>query len=281
MRVLKIILVCLLLTLGIYSQTPDKRIVPSVPDINGRAVSLVKPAFPETAVAVDADGASIILRVVVDENGNVVSADCSLTCHEMLRDAAELAAMTSKFAPLMIDGRPVRYQGQLHYTFVVERVSWHRFGTALESTRQMDNLSLGPVAQILSPAFAAEKAKLLTLDADGVDFETRQKTITEVTGLIKSRLTGNDLWKFELAMALRRATFWLHTGRIDRVQMQKALDDLGPHIASAPEGTSKQFLTDLQTLAKFQIQSNVSDRDLSRLINEMSRKLSPVFNERR
>ena len=42
------------------------------------AVSLVKPAFPETAIAVDADGASTIVIVIVDENGIPISAKCSL-----------------------------------------------------------------------------------------------------------------------------------------------------------------------------------------------------------
>ncbi|MEJ7849005.1 MAG: energy transducer TonB [Pyrinomonadaceae bacterium] len=92
-----------------------------VPDINGMAVSLIKPAFPETAVDVDADGTTVSLRVIVDENGNVTSAICSLMCHSMLKDAAELAAIQSKFKPMTKEERPVKYQGMLLYTFVVNR----------------------------------------------------------------------------------------------------------------------------------------------------------------
>ena len=92
----------------------------------------------------------------------------------MLKDAAELAAMTSKFKPLEINGRAVRYDGILLYSFVVNHVNWYGFGTALESTRQFDNISFGPAAQILSNDFAKEKARLVALDADGgADFDAR------------------------------------------------------------------------------------------------------------
>jgi len=245
-----------------------------VPDINGRAVLLVKPAFPETAVVTEADGESISLKVVVDEDGNVVSAQCSLTCHPMLKDAAELAAMTSKFKPLSVEGRSVRYEGILLYNFVVNRVHWFRFGTALESARQFDNISFGPVAQILSNEFAAEKARLIILDADGgVDFDTRQKGIADVVGSIKAKLSGVDLWQFELGMALRRVTFWLMAGRIDRREMQKAIEGLTPYITSAPEGTSKQLIDDLNAFSKFRIPADMSDRDLARAISDMSKKI--------
>ncbi|MCA1590016.1 MAG: energy transducer TonB [Acidobacteria bacterium] len=175
----------LLLSIAAIAQEQARELLISVPSINGLATYLVKPAFPETALDVGGDDASIGLRVVVDEGGNVVSAQCSTTCHPMLKAAAELAAMNSKFKRQTYHGRPVKDRGTLLCTYVVKHVNWHRFGTAIESTRQFDNISLGPVAQILSADYAGEKSKLLSLDAEPVSYDARQKVIAEVINSIK------------------------------------------------------------------------------------------------
>ncbi len=258
------------------AQSPADDRVLEVPDINGMAVSLVKPAFPETAVAVDADGAGVVLRVIVDENGNVISATCSKTCHSMLKDAAELAAIQSKFKPMMKDGRPVKYQGTLLYTFIVNRVDWFRFGTAIESTRQFDNISLGPVAQILSAEFSKEKESLLTLDVKGVDYDTRQKVIAEVVGSFKTKLKGVDLWRFDLGMSLRRITFWPQAGGlIDRVELQKAIDGLSNNISSSPESVSELLIKELTVISKYRVPPDISERDLRQAIVGFTRNITP------
>lgn len=249
----------------------------SVPDINGMAVTLVKPAFPETAVAANADGSAVSLRVVVDENGNVISAMCSLTCHAMLKGAAELAALQSKFKPLIKDGLAIKYQGTLLYTFVVSRVDWFRFGTALESTRQFDNLSLGPVAQILSTEFLKEKASLSGLDANGgADYDRRQNVIREVTASVKARLKGIDLWRFELGMALRRITFWPQAREtVNRAELQNAINDLSTYIASAPQGVSEGLIKELTAISRYRVPTDMSERDLRRAIVNLTRNLGP------
>lgn len=251
---------------------PTARI--SVPDINGRAISLVKPEFPETAVAAQADGEGVSLKVVVDENGNVISAQCSLNCHPMLKDAAELAAATSKFKPLIKDGQPVKYEGILLYTFVVNRVDWFRFGTALESTRQFDNISLGPVAQILSARFGDEKMKLLSLDVAGVDYEARQKGIREVEASLKEKLKDDDLWRFEIGMALRRITFWTMAGeRTDRAELQRAIDDLSKYITMAPTGVDEQTIEALTTISKYRVTTELAERELRQAIYNLTRNI--------
>ena len=257
-----------------YAQTRDAVLV-RVPDINGRAISLIKPAFPETAVDVGADGDLVTLIVVVDENGNAVSADCSTSCHPMLKDAAELAAMTSKFKPLIREGRAVRYRGILSYTFVVNRVNWYRFGTSLESARQFDNISLGPAAQILSKEFASEKASLVALDdGDGADYETRQKVITEAERSVKSKLKDADLWWFEYGIALRRITFWTQAAEpVDRALLQKAIDDLPRYIASAPDDISEDHIKRLTDVSKYRIPAKVSDQELKRAIYKLTKDI--------
>ena len=276
----KIVLSLALMLIGIAhssaAQTAPAEPRISVPDINGMAITLVKPAFPETAVVTGADGAAVSLRVVVDENGNPISAQCSISCHPMLKEAAELAAIQSKFKPLVKDGRPVKYEGILLYSFVVTHVNWYRFGTALESVRQFDNISAGPMAQILSGDFAAEKTRLLGLDAPGVDLNTRWKVIAEVESSLRKKLKGLDLWRFEVGMALRRVTFWTMAGeRTDRAAMQKAIDALPAHIAAAPEGVSEQVITGLTALSKYRVTAEIPERELRQAINDLSRKIPP------
>jgi hypothetical protein len=257
-----------------FAQKAAPTVKYSVPDISGRAIDLVKPAFPETAVVVDGDGSTLVLKVVVDEGGNAISAQCSLNCHWMLKDAAELAAMTTKFRPLIVDGRAVKYEGSLMYHFVVERVNWFGFGTALESTRQFDNISFGPVAQILSAQYSDERSRLTALDADGgANYDERQKGIAELENTLRPKLRGLDLWQFELGMAMRRATFWLNAGKIDRVEMQKALTDMETVIASAPEGVSKQVIDDLRAMSRFRIPKEASDRELAKMVYALARRI--------
>jgi len=69
-------IVTVLLHTAVTGQNPASTPRTSVPDINGMAISLVKPAFPETAVAAQADGSAVSLFVAVSENGNVISAKC-------------------------------------------------------------------------------------------------------------------------------------------------------------------------------------------------------------
>lgn len=266
------LIVVLFLVASTHAQTNARP--PSVPDINGMAITLVKPAFPVDAAVGEADGSAITLLVTVDEIGNVISAQCSLNCHPLLKDAAELAASTSTFRPLLINGKAVKYEGILLYTFVVERVNWYRFGTSFESVRQFDNLSLGPAAQILSVRFAEERSRLLALDEKGVELETRWKVMREVEGSLKTKLKENDLWRFEIGMALRLVTFWTMAGeRTNRTDLQNAIDALPKLIASAPSDIPETTREALKTVAKYRVPVDLPERELRQTINNMTRNI--------
>lgn len=250
----------------------------TVPDINALAITLVKPAFPETAVAADADGSVVNLRVIVDENGSPISAVCIGACHPMLKDAAELAAMNSRFKKLVKDGRPIKYQGTLIFTFVVKRVNWFRFATALESTRLFDNISLGAVAQMLSDEHSKERASLLSLDEKGTSYETRQKVLRDVGSAMRAKLEGNERWLFDLGLALRRVTFWqLVGGPVDRQKLQKAIRELEPVIDNAPGEVSKGLLDELRTISKYEVSMEMPERELRAGIGALTRKLGPYL----
>jgi len=93
---------------------PNKPISKGV--INGSATSLPKPPYPAAAKAVRAAGA-VNVQVLIDENGNVVSAS-AVSGHPLLRQAAEQAARGAKFKPTLLSGQAVKVNGVIVYNFV-------------------------------------------------------------------------------------------------------------------------------------------------------------------
>jgi TonB family protein len=86
--------------------------------LNGKATSLPKPPYPPAARAVKASG-SVVVQVLIDEKGNVVTAN-AVSGHPMLRAAAVSAARWAKFSPTLLSGRPVKVSGVITYNFVEE-----------------------------------------------------------------------------------------------------------------------------------------------------------------
>jgi TonB family protein len=84
--------------------------------LNSKAISLPKPVFPEEAKRVKASG-RVTVRVVVDENGKVISAQAT-DGPLPLREAAEAAARQATFGPTVVDGITVKVAGTLTYDFV-------------------------------------------------------------------------------------------------------------------------------------------------------------------
>jgi TonB family protein len=83
--------------------------------LNSRALSLPKPVFPEEAKRLKVSG-RVTVRVVIDENGKVISAKAT-DGPIPLREAAEDAARKAAFAPTAQDGITVKVTGLLTYDF--------------------------------------------------------------------------------------------------------------------------------------------------------------------
>lgn len=83
--------------------------------LNSRALSLPKPVFPEEAKRLKVSG-RVTVRVVIDENGRVISAKAT-DGPIPLRGAAEDAARKASFAPTTQDGITVKVTGLLTYDF--------------------------------------------------------------------------------------------------------------------------------------------------------------------
>lgn len=83
--------------------------------LNGKAISLPKPAYPAIARSAGASG-SVIVQVLVDENGKVVSAT-AVSGHTLLRAAAVVAARQARFTPTKLSGQAVKVSGVITYNF--------------------------------------------------------------------------------------------------------------------------------------------------------------------
>ena len=86
--------------------------------LNGKAVHLVTPPYPAIARSAHASG-SVQVQVLIDENGNVVSAH-AVSGHPLLQAAAVAAARASRFTPTKLSGQPVKVNCVIIYNFVAQ-----------------------------------------------------------------------------------------------------------------------------------------------------------------
>lgn len=84
--------------------------------LNGKAVSLPKPAYPQIARAAKASG-TVVVQVTIDESGRVVSAS-AISGHPLLKAAAVQAAYSARFSPTLLSGQPVKVTGTINYNFM-------------------------------------------------------------------------------------------------------------------------------------------------------------------
>jgi TonB family protein len=194
--------------------------------INGKAVSLPKPAYPATAKAVSASGA-VSVRVTIDEEGNVVSAE-AVSGHPLLRAVAVDAAKRAKFKPTMLSGMAVKVSGIIIYNFL-PRFSWRQIGYELSMAEQSDKLPRAfPINSIgagipgdwIGEQLQVTKLKLKQLAA-GTEEEQKQAHLAgggtvdiasidhkEIIGSLRSsaetRLNSDPemLWNFRLGLLL-------------------------------------------------------------------------------
>lgn len=97
-------------------EDPPKNTKPvSLGVVNGKATNLVKPPYPAAAKAIRAEGA-VNVQVLIDENGNVVSAT-AVSGHPLLRAVSVNAARQSKFTPTLLSKQPVKVTGVIVYQF--------------------------------------------------------------------------------------------------------------------------------------------------------------------
>lgn len=85
--------------------------------LNSRALSLPPPTYPQLARNIRLQG-TVIVQVLIDEQGNVLSAKAT-SGHPILIPEAQRAAMRARFSPTLLSGQPVKVQGAITYNFVI------------------------------------------------------------------------------------------------------------------------------------------------------------------
>jgi TonB family protein len=86
--------------------------------LNGKALMLPKPVYPQQAKVARASGI-VNVEVVIDEAGKVISAK-AVDGHVLLRQAAVQAAQGARFSPTLLSGQPVKVSGQINYNFALQ-----------------------------------------------------------------------------------------------------------------------------------------------------------------
>lgn len=83
--------------------------------LNGKAISLPSPLYPDAAKRARMDG-TVTIEVVVDETGKVISAQAT-GGPGMLRETSIQAALKARFSPTLLSGQPVKVSGLINYRF--------------------------------------------------------------------------------------------------------------------------------------------------------------------
>jgi outer membrane biosynthesis protein TonB len=108
----------------VYNFAPAPRSI-SGGVLNGKAISLPHPEYPREGINV---GGVVSVQVLIDENGDVISAK-AVSGHPLLRAAAEKAALEAKFSPTLLNGEPVKVSGILTYNFQLPKKEIPASGT--------------------------------------------------------------------------------------------------------------------------------------------------------
>ncbi|HKO60860.1 MAG TPA: TonB family protein [Pyrinomonadaceae bacterium] len=86
--------------------------------LNGTALSLPSPYYPENARRLRMTGV-VVVQVVVDETGKVISAE-AISGPSTFKDVALQAALKARFSPTKLSGQPVKVSGVINYKFALQ-----------------------------------------------------------------------------------------------------------------------------------------------------------------
>ena len=85
--------------------------------LNGRAISLPKPEYPQGARQFRLTGV-VVVRVDIDEAGKVVSAKDICQGPPFLTEASVNSALKARFTPTLLNGQPIKVSGVIQYNFI-------------------------------------------------------------------------------------------------------------------------------------------------------------------
>ena len=177
--------------------------------LNGKAVSLPRPEYPDTARKARVEGA-VRVEIIIDEDGNIEAAKAVkedpsgsemavevVDGWEALRSAAESAALEARFSPTLLSGVPVKVRGSIVYNFSLTSRSE-------ETEKLIDGGVINGKAIELPNASYPAAAR--AVNASGV--VTVRVTVDENGNVISARaISGHPLLQSAAVSAARGAKF--------------------------------------------------------------------------
>lgn len=85
--------------------------------LNGKALQLPQPTYPLLAKTARIAG-GVVIRIVIDEEGKVAAAQAS-SGHPLLVAAAAVVR-GARFAPTLVEGKPIKVIGEIRYNFTLK-----------------------------------------------------------------------------------------------------------------------------------------------------------------
>lgn len=243
-----------------------------------KAVTLVKPAYPEEARVAGAEG-KIRVAVEIDETGTVTSAK-AVSGDPLLFEAAQKAALQSKFLTPKAGDARTKVTGFLNYNFTIEKPNWfavvfglfpNNFGVtpavakkalAADWTEERELIDkLGEIF-LKEPKLAPPKLEVFSVEkpVGGMSGSMRgtgrilppapnQEGIEigqKLINLIRNRLADQPaaLWQFELNFDVAQAANLYRR----EFQRQESIALLRQKAQSAPPDVPPAMLAELQKL---------------------------------
>lgn len=278
--------------------------------LNAKATSLPKPVYPPAAAALKASG-QVSVQVLIDENGNVISAE-AVSGHPLLRAASVEAARAATFSPTKLSGQPVKVSGVITYNFVPpadtgadgkgiiaeippeDRDKIWVFGALLsfvqtadaEIVRMMGDEQefydiLRDLSTDLSPDMAQYKPVLERLNS--TDLTVRSEAAREFLKQIRKDFNKEQNWQidageqigFIMAEVVRQKLMYVKTGaQIDDSTLKLHLRRLADLLAAAPPDALPSVKAKIRPIAAFADQPSLAtEAKLSELVGAMA----PLF----
>lgn len=241
--------------------------------VSGKALNLPAPKYPAAAAAVGAGG-TVKVQVLIDEEGNVVSAT-AVEGHPLLRSSAENAAMASVFRPTLLEGKPVKVSGIINYVFNNRR-------NEAEDSKPLTMMGLGASLQILKLKGPEQFSKqdrdylsalqmMSTLQAAKNAFDPLsqigEKTTKDqadavfesVFGNLNSELDVSGAWQLGFGRKLSEVVWASRSGAFDADEVRSKLQALEISLAFGEKDLPADFVAKAKELTSFAQNDDLSE----------------------
>lgn len=275
--------------------------------LNGKAVSLPKPAYPQIARAAQAGG-TVVVQITIGEDGNVLSAT-AISGHPLLKAAAVQAAYGARFSPTLLDGKPVKVTGTINYNFMMP-LSWLDIGTQLAENEKDFRYRSFPYFSnaLFSQEFESERNELQELQQipiksdneetsdttkqnssptpgkvmvmvvganapDPISREEYSKRLSSVINSIQTKLMNDSVksWYFSLGLIIGRTKQSLDND----TGILATIEHFRNHSLISPTGASEAIVSNLQKLSYFSNKTSFTDEDKAE-INQLIQAIKRV-----